>query len=354
MQQPAILNELRRMSARVGNNILLVQGAGGNSSIKHGDVLWVKASGTWLADAEAKDIFVPISLSGARMALAAGNERMPLAPRHGETALRASIEASLHALLPHPVVLHVHSVNTIAWSVRSDATDDLAARLHGLSWRRLDYRHPGLPLAHAVSQISAQGDVDVLVLGNHGLVVGAESCETAEALVKDVEQRLALQPRDGAVGHQGRVHHLCVGTDYREPQHPLCHSLATDPQNLAIATAGSLYPDHVVFLGSALPTLAQGESLANTRRAEVEGLPPPVAVLVPGRGAVIRKDASPGAEAMLTCLALVASRLPLNAAIRYLSSHDEQALLNWDAERYRQQMTSDRGSDRPVHNEAGD
>ncbi|HEY6601546.1 MAG TPA: class II aldolase, partial [Xanthobacteraceae bacterium] len=75
MQQPEILNELRRMSARVGRNMLLVQGAGGNSSIKHGDVLWVKASGTWLADAEDKEIFVPVSLSGARAALAAGNER---------------------------------------------------------------------------------------------------------------------------------------------------------------------------------------------------------------------------------------------------------------------------------------
>ncbi len=352
MRQPAILNELRRMSARVGKDILLVQGAGGNSSIKHGGVLWVKASGTWLADAEDKNIFVPISLSGARRALAAGDERMPLAPHHGETGLRASIETSLHALLPHPVVLHVHSVNTIAWSVRSDAEEDLAARLHGLSWRRLDYHHPGLPLARAVSQISAQGDVDILILGNHGLVVGAESCEAAEALVKEVEQRLALPLRDEAAsGHQGSVHRLCGGTDYREPQHPLCHSLATDPHNLAIATAGSLYPDHVVFLGPALPTLAQGDSLTKTRRAEAGQLPPPVAVLVPDRGAVIRKDASPGAEAMLTCLALVVSRLPLNAAIRYLSSHDEQALLNWDAERYRQQMTSDRGSDRPAHDE---
>ena len=44
MQRLAILNELRRMSARVGKNILLTQAAGGNSSTKQGDVLWVKAS----------------------------------------------------------------------------------------------------------------------------------------------------------------------------------------------------------------------------------------------------------------------------------------------------------------------
>ena len=61
---------------------------------------------------------------------------------------------------------------------------------------------------------------------------------------------------------------------------------------------------------------------------------------------MIRNDASLGAEAMLSCLALVVSRLPLDAPIRYLSPEHEQALLNWDAERYRRQMTSDRGSNR--------
>jgi hypothetical protein len=45
---------------------------------------------------------------------------------------------------------------------------------------------------------------------------------------------------------------------------------------------------------------------------------------------------------MLSCLALVTSRLPLDARISYLSVANEQALLSWDAERYRQQMTADR------------
>src|SRR5436305_3507769 len=210
MQQPEILNELRRMSARVGRNMLLVQGAGGNSSIKHGDVLWVKASGTWLADAEDKEIFVPVSLSGARAALAAGNARMPLASGHPESQLRASIETSLHALMPHPVVLHVHSVNTIAWSVRKDARDEFAERLRGLSCHRLDYHHPGLPLAQAVSASLAQRPADVLILGNHGLVVGAPTCDAAEALVAEVEQRLALKPRDTTRANDGALARSCA------------------------------------------------------------------------------------------------------------------------------------------------
>ncbi len=337
MQEPAMLNDLRRMSARVGKNILLVQGAGGNSSVKLGDVLWVKASGTWLADAEDKDIFVPISLSGARAALARGDERMPLAPG-AETGLRASIETSLHALLPHPAVLHVHSVNTIAWSARTDAGEELAARLHGLAWRALDYHHPGLPLAHAVRD-QARAPIDVLILGNHGLVVGAASCEAAEALVAEVERRLALPPRDAAPADDGALRRICDGTDYRLPNDPFCHATATDPHSLAVATTGSLYPDHVVFLGPAMPILAQGEDLAAKAALTV---PPPVALLVPGKGALIRNDANPGAEAMLSCLALVTSRLPREAKIRYLSRDNEQALLNWDAEHYRQQMTVSR------------
>src|ERR1700750_1059135 len=91
----------------------------------NGDVLWVKASGTWLADAQIKDIFVPVSLGAARAALVHGDEKVPLAP-DANTTLRASIETSLHALMPHPVVLHVHSVNTIAWAVRSDERQELA------------------------------------------------------------------------------------------------------------------------------------------------------------------------------------------------------------------------------------
>jgi rhamnose utilization protein RhaD (predicted bifunctional aldolase and dehydrogenase) len=342
MQQPALLHELRQMSARVGKNMLLVQGAGGNSSLKEDDVLWVKASGTWLADAETKDIFVPIALSGAHAALARGDERAPLAPGAG-TTLRPSIETSLHALMPHRIVLHVHSVNTIAWAVRTDAREEFSRRLNGLAWRYLDYHHPGLPLAHAVSQAIAQDAADVLILGNHGLVVGADTSDAAEALVAEVESRLMLEPRDALAADDEALRDVCAGTDYRLPKDPRGHSVAIDRYSRAIATGGSLYPDHVVFLGPGLPILERQENLhVVSARAKANGLPPPVAVLVPGIGSVIRKDASSGAEVMLTCLALVTCRLPVNAEIIYLTAENEQALLNWDAERYRQQLTARR------------
>ena len=98
-----------------------------------------------------------------------------------------------------------------------------------------------------------------------------------------------------------------------------------------------------MFLGPGLPTVDGADALAALlTRAEANRLPAPVAALAPGLGAIIRRDASPGAEAMLSCLALVTSRLPRDADIVYLAAEHEQALLNWDAERYRQQLTASR------------
>lgn len=338
MRQPAELEALRQMSARVGSDINLVQGAGGNTSIKQDGVLWVKASGAWLSEAGKRDIFVPVDLPGALHALEQGTEKMPVAdPR---ATLRPSIETSLHALLPHRVVLHVHAVNAIAWACCIGVETELAQRLQGLAWARVPYCRPGLPLSRLVAEVAAQRKPDVLILGNHGLLVGAEDCATAEALVHEVERRLHLPARPAPAGDRAALAASCRGTDCRPAPGDACHRLATDPHSLAVVTAGSLYPDHVVFLGPAMRALAPGERIADVVAASAAAnLPPPVALLLPGAGAIVRSDIQPGAEAILICLALVAERLPVDATISYLPAEEEQALLDWDAEKYRKALS---------------
>ncbi|HEV8388825.1 MAG TPA: class II aldolase/adducin family protein [Dongiaceae bacterium] len=337
MTPPAELQALRDVSARVGSDITLVQGAGGNTSLKQGGVLWVKASGAWLAEAGKRDIFVPVDLPGALRALKDGIEKMPVADPAAK--LRPSIETSLHALLPHRVVLHVHAVNTIAWAACMGVESELALRLKGLAWARVPYRRPGLPLSQVVAEATARQKPDVLILGNHGLLVGAEDCATAEALVHEVERRLHLPARPAPGGDVAALAALCRGTDYRPAADEACHRLATDPRSLAIVTAGSLYPDHVVFLGPAMRAVAEGERIADILAVNTTAnLPPPVALLVPGAGAIVRSDILLGAEAMLVCLALVAERLPAEAEISYLPADEELALLDWDAEKYRKSL----------------
>jgi rhamnose utilization protein RhaD (predicted bifunctional aldolase and dehydrogenase) len=91
--------------------------------------------------------------------------------------------------------------------------------------------------------------------------------------------------------------------------------------------------------------LSAGERIADVVAANaVAGLPPPVALLVPNAGAIVRSDIVPGAEAMLACLALVAERLPAGARISYLPEDEERALLDWDAEKYRKALSAGRAS----------
>jgi hypothetical protein len=51
----------------------------------------------------------------------------------GGKPLRASIETAVHSVLPHRVVLHVHSVNIIAWAVRRDGRAELESQLKGIA-----------------------------------------------------------------------------------------------------------------------------------------------------------------------------------------------------------------------------
>ena len=111
---------LRALSARIGRDPLLVQASSGNTSLKADGVLWIKASGKWLAHAEREEGLVPLDLAEVRACVRrnvefAGTYTSPLG-----NALRPSIETAMHAVLPQRVIIHVHSVNAIAWAVRQD------------------------------------------------------------------------------------------------------------------------------------------------------------------------------------------------------------------------------------------
>src|SRR3546814_11414206 len=89
------LRSLARVSRAVGRDVTLVQGAGGNSSVKLGDVLWVKASGTWLADAATKPLFVPVDLAVARRAIIENEEKNPADRKGGVWGKSGVVRADL-------------------------------------------------------------------------------------------------------------------------------------------------------------------------------------------------------------------------------------------------------------------
>src|SRR6266478_682778 len=128
---------LRDLSARVGGDPLLVQASNGNTSIKLNGILWIKASGKWLAHAMQEEMFVPLELAEVKQSIQ--NETEIASPYTPNDELRPSIETAMHAVLPHRVVLHVHSINAITCAIRLDGPDLLTERLAGLQWQWIPY-----------------------------------------------------------------------------------------------------------------------------------------------------------------------------------------------------------------------
>jgi rhamnose utilization protein RhaD (predicted bifunctional aldolase and dehydrogenase) len=331
------------LSARIGADPELVQGAGGNTSIKEGDTLWIKASGLWLAEASKRDIMVPVALDPLLDALeqddpAAEKAQDFVIEALNPSGLRPSIETTVHALMPQKVVLHVHCVATIAAAVQTNAAAIAAERLAGIPHAFVPYARPGLPLARAIGE-RIDADTSVLVLGNHGLAVAGDTIEDAALLLVDVSDRFAGLVRTAPAADLPTLSRLAVNSAYRLPEDARLHDAATDLESCRIAAGGSLYPDHVIFLGKGSVIAAPEDtalSLEERFRGAGETLPP--VLLFPGKGVLVLKDASAGALAMARCLSDVASRIPASARLRYLTDAENAELLGWDAEKYRQQL----------------
>lgn len=314
-----LTDAFRALSARLGSDPLQVQGAGGNTSVKDDVVMWIKASGTELANAQSRDIFVAVDRAGARAeAFGAGDGTCKATVLDPAIQLRPSIETTFHAVLDHAVVCHTHSVATLCHAISPRGGRDLDQKLAGLPFVRVPYAKPGLPLTAQIMD-RIKPDTRVIVLQNHGLICCGGSVEEVSDLIADVEARLALPAR--ATDHDPPDQDPPEGFEWARESW-----IAQDPVACGIAAAGSYYPDHVVFLGPALPA------------GDHDGMPP--AILLPDRGIGVRQGATPAQRAMLRCLSDILARLPQEWQAQPIGPDAEADLLNWDAEKYRQALAA--------------
>ncbi len=334
------------LSVAVGSDILKTQGAGGNTSAKFGGMMWVKASGTWLSQAKDRDIMVPVEVEPLVAAL---RDRDPRAEKATDfvvnelnsSGLRPSIETSFHAALQNPVVAHYHCVNAIALSVlrrREQILSERMATVSDLTWASIPYRRPGTPLAHEIDAVSGSLP-DVLILFNHGIIVGGRDVAEVSDRIRRVSEALACPSRDGGKPDVTALSVLAEGSDFQPASDPGSHKTALSPENLEFALGGSLYPDHVIFLGSTVGLLTDGQSAAEfVVHCSAEGKEVPKLIAVSGKGVLVSKELTPGGLAMARCLAEVVARIPAGEAIEYLTPDDVYELTHWEAEQYRQAL----------------
>jgi len=207
------LDQLVYLSNLIGREPGLVQPGGGNTSIKLGDVLLVKASGTDLRTI-GRDGFARLSL--AELAALGSADAMSDAemmrfmtlctlPPDGRGPA-PSVETPLHSLLPHRVIAHTHDVATMSLTNLTDATAErLVTELFRGEIVYVPYVRPGFPLARAVRGMVDRlpGGAVGLALAHHGLVVWGEDpreCHThLMGVVGRINEYLETKRRGRAV-----------------------------------------------------------------------------------------------------------------------------------------------------------
>lgn len=306
------------LSARLGQDPLRVQGPGGNTSVKQGDLMWIKASGTELANAQTDPIFVAVDRNAAKAeAFGQGDGSCKDTVIDPANTLRPSIETTFHAALDWPVVAHTHSIATLVHAISPEGRTIAAQKLAGLPAVFVPYAKPGLPLTREIlSRINPA--TQIVALENHGLICCGETVDETDHIMQQVEDRLQMPVLADVAMPEPMA--LPGFTQTAESW------MALDNRITALALGGSYYPDHVVFLGPALPTADHDET--------------PAAILIPGQGVYLRDGATPSQQAMITCLSDCLSRLPHDWTAQPIGADAEAALLNWDAEKYRQALAA--------------
>jgi rhamnose utilization protein RhaD (predicted bifunctional aldolase and dehydrogenase)/NAD(P)-dependent dehydrogenase (short-subunit alcohol dehydrogenase family) len=196
-----LLETLVELSHFYGADPELVLAGGGNTSVKLGDHMLVKSSGSVLATIQPED-FVDLDRAAVQALLdsdlgssrdereAAFKQAVLAARREPERGQRPSVESVLHHLMPGRFVVHLHATLVNEFSCCQEGRRLVCQQLRqDVIW--VDLVDPGFALAKALQEglrafegTTGKERPRAVIMQNHGLVV---SGDTPEEITGDLE-----------------------------------------------------------------------------------------------------------------------------------------------------------------------
>jgi len=203
------LDKLAEISRFYGSNPEYVLAGGGNTSFKNEDILFVKASGTSLAEATIES-FVKMDRKALSMIWektypqsSEKREKEVLADlmsarKPTEEQKRPSVEALLHDIIPFPFVVHLHPalVNGLCCSQKGEET---AKEIFGDDMLWIPSINPGYVLScyvkDAMSEYFSKHNkhVQIILLQNHGVFVGGQCENCINSIYNDVMSKIGAR-----------------------------------------------------------------------------------------------------------------------------------------------------------------
>lgn len=389
------LKDMLKISNAVGNDPRLIQGGGGNTSVKTdgGELMYVKASGTALGQMQPDQGYRLVDVR--RCAAIAEDEQLQTlgsAEREAEVLDRLmkccvdelegrpSVEASLHAMLGRCVV-HTHPSVVNGLLCAEGGRDALAELFGGLDppYLYIEYAGAGYTLARRMHAELASYErehgrlPEVVFLENHGLFVVTEEADKALAITQDVfaaieaataraQEEAGLPTFTPLKGPQEQTAVAEVAAAMRRFHAAVfgrpalmcfeCDETVTGflrlPRAAQLCKVSPLVPDQVVYCRDRpvwvdLPAeqeAIQGHVAAALHRAEA-GADTPLCVLVGGLGLFCAASSPSLLEAV--CGTMRAILETLSVAVHFggprgLSNDALEFLRNWEVDRFRRQV----------------
>lgn len=334
-------------SKEVGLDSSMVQAAGGNTSMKLGDIMWVKASGKWLMNACSEEIMVPVKTLKVRSIIKneeTNDEKLinNTISDDSNTNLRPSVETPLHAALDFKYVLHTHDVNIISFAILKNSQTKLNKLLNGFKWKFIPYIKPGIKLSRLILKIKSNED-NVFILQNHGLIVCGDDLEEIkklnfkirDCLQKDLNKNIIVKSKNNS-----NYEINLKNTQYKLLNEDYAFDLANNKSWLKKISLGAFLPDVLVFLGPKILQIKPDEKKLSFKLNKLSKLSLPFnsCIILSGYGVIIRNDSLNGTIEMIKLLSELMHRVPEEEKLEYFNDGQVLSLLNWEAEHYRQKL----------------
>ena len=322
---------------KISKDRLIIQGAGGNISWKTDTHLWIKLSGTWIEDVQSKDIFGSIQLDKLNELISCKKFIVEPAMMDQDN-VRPSIEAMLHAIINKRYVFHLHMVEVVATLINDP--EMLLAQLikNNLNSQTIAYCKPGEELARAIYQaMKNQPETDILCLENHGVVLFSDDINQIESQISLLQKICEKKKfKNITISPQKKISKNIENAQYELLEDSKINLLIfRDDIYRELDNLWPICPDHLVFLG---PRPYLYENIDQFKDSLSASLKPPL-VFIKKQGIYFNVEIFSKIHFIqLQCFTDILLHLDHLNNVPVISKNEIQKLLNWDAEKYRQQM----------------
>lgn len=356
MESNTLLSALTALSHEFGQTDY-VFGGGGNSSAKNADTLWIKPSGTSLADMtperfvaidraklSALYTFTPPTDTAQRESVV---KDMMMASRRPGSEARPSVETPLHDLIEAVFVIHTHPslVNGLTCSQDAEAT---AARLFPEAlW--VPYIDPGFTLSIDVRDRLATYKLQhgkqptVILLQNHGIFVAGDTPDAVRDTYRQVMDTLKAEYQAAGIACALPETPFTAPDDRTVEQLMLLLKVGAVAGGGAITVAeGPLTPDHMVY-AKAFPYYGRWTKDGFDVYRQHYSYTPRI-ISSKDNVYTVGKDAKAAGLAWDAALdgALIRQLAAAFGGARYLDDRARQFIENWEVESYREKQSQTR------------